>query len=338
VGNINSAYGTPGRVNAPCLVQQIVIPDTIYSGIDTLLTVDILDDNVAYTWNVVGATLGNGNADSTSVNFANPGTYNIQLITNYFECTKVAFKQVVVVPGCVDIQLHAYLEGAYDTATGEMRNTLVSARKLLPGQTPVSPLATPTPAGQPYSIVPWNYSGTEGAGWTNADYTGDETDWILVSFRTGTAKSTEIGMTAALLNKDGSIDFPDRCALDASVADSLYILIEHRNHIGIMSPAKVPIINNELFYDFRAMDSYRDVTSFGQKQISTGEWVMFAGDASQMDFPSFDINGTDKTIWFNNNGVFDYYLSPDFNLDGDVNGQDKSIWFDNNGISSRVPK
>jgi len=69
-----------------------------------------------------------------------------------------------------------------------------------------------------------------------------------------------------------------------------------------------------------------------------GEWVMFAGDADQSDFPSFDIKGTDKTIWFDNNGIFDYYFSPDFNLDGDINGQDKSLWFENNGISSRVPK
>ena len=145
-------------------------------------------------------------------------------------------------------------------------------------------------------------------------------------------------MTAALLMKDGSIDFPDRCALDAAVADSLYVVIEHRNHMGIMSPVKVPIINGVLFYDFSSSDSYRDPTAFGQKQLPTGEWAMYAGDASQFDFPSFDINGTDKTIWFDNNGVFDYYFSPDFNLDGDINGQDKSLWFENNGISSRVPK
>ena len=66
---------------------------------------------------------------------------------------------------------------------------------------------------------------------------------------------------------------------------------------------------------------------------------MFVGDADQIpDILSYDITGADKTIWEENNGVFDYYISPDFNLDGDVNGQDKAIWFDNNGVSSRVPK
>ena len=218
---------------------------------------------------IFGATYDNNNTDSITVNWANPGTYNIQLVTNYFECTKVSFKQVVVVPGCVDIQINAYLEGAYDNAVSAMRTTLVNTRKLLPGQTPASNLATPTPAGQPYNIAPWNYTGTEGAGWTDADYTGDETDWVLVSFRTDTQKNTEVGMTAALLMKDGSIMFPNRCALTSTVASPLYIVIEHRNHIGIMSPQPVDVIGSTLTYDFRWSDSYRDPTSFGQKQLPT---------------------------------------------------------------------
>jgi len=238
----------------------------------------------------------------------------------------------------VSIQLHAYLEGAYDPALGEMRSTLASTRKLLPGQTPTSVLAIPTPAGQPYSAFPWNYPGIEGATWTDANYTGDETDWILVSFRTDIQKNTEVGMTAALLKKDGSISFPNRCVLASTVASPLYIVVEHRNHIGVMTPQPVSVIGNTLTYDFRVADSFRDTTSFGQKQTSTGEWTMYAGDANQSDFPSFDIQGMDKSLWFENNGVFDYYLSPDFNLDGDINGQDKALWFENNGISSRVPK
>jgi|GEM_PF-308626 len=335
--NINSAYGTPGRANEPCPTQQIIIPDTVYSGIDTLLSVDISDENVAYNWITSEATSSDPTSASTTVNWANPGTYNIQLITNYFECTKVYNKQIVVLPGCVDIKLHAYLEGAYMPELSEMRTVLSADRQLLPGQTPVNNLAPPTPAGQPYSIAPWNYPGIEGAIWTNANYTGNEVDWVLVSFRTGTVKNTEVAITAALLHKDGSIDFPNRCAL-SSLGDPLYVVIEHRNHIGIMSPTPVNIVNNTFTYDFRISDSYRNATSFGQKQLPTGEWAMFAGDADQSDLPSFDIQATDKIIWVENNGVFDYYLSPDFNLDADVDGKDKALWFENNGISSRVPK
>ena len=282
----------------------------------------------------------NGNIDYTpNPNFigADSFTYEVCDDGTPTMCS-VEIVTIVVEPDCVDIELYAWLEGAYEPTLTEMRTTLVAVRKLLPGQTPTSNLATPTPAGQPYSAAPWNYTGIEGIGWTDANYTGNETDWVLVSFRTGTAKSTEVGMTAALLQKDGEIVFSDRCALLSTVASPLYIVVEHRNHIGVMTPQPVGVVGNRLTYDFRLADSFRDPTSFGQKQLPTGEWTMYAGDADQSDFPSFDIKGTDKTIWFDNNGVFDYYFSPDFNLDGDINGQDKSLWFENNGISSRVPK
>ncbi len=238
---------------------------------------------------------------------------------------------------CIDIELYAFLEGALDVTTGEMTTALNTERSILPGQTPVSPLATANPAGQPYSIAPWNYSGTEGQGWTDANYTDLEVDWVMVSFRTGIASNTEIARTAALLNKDGTVNFVDRCVLVPPLS-STYIVLEHRNHVGVMSQQAVDINNGYLFYDFRAADSYRDATSVGQKQIPNGKWCLYAGDGDPNDAPSFDINGADKTIWFENNGIFDSYIGPDFNFDGDVNGKDKAIWEINNGISSRVPK
>ncbi len=332
----------------------IPAPDTLYMLANSTIQDNVLlndsdieNDNLTAMINPMANPINgtaiiqpNGNIDYTpNPNFIGTDSFTYEVCDDGTPTLCNTETVVIIIePDCVDIELAAWLEGAYDPALGEMRNTLVTTRKLLPGQTPASNLATPTPPGQPYSTAPWNYTGTEGATWTDADYTGDETDWILVSFRTGIAKNTEVGMTAALLMKDGSITFPNRCALTSNVASPLYIVAEHRNHIGIMTPQPVDVIGSTLTYDFRLADSYRDPTSFGQKQLPTGEWVMFAGDANQSDFPSFDINGTDKTLWFDNNGVFDYYFSPDFNLDGDINGQDKSLWFDNNGISSRVPK
>ncbi len=45
-------------------------------------------------------------------------------------------------------------------------------------------------------------------------------------------------------------------------------------------------------------DNYRDPTSFGQKQLPTGEWRLFTRDADQSDFPNFDITRTDKERGF----------------------------------------
>jgi len=219
-----------------------------------------------------------------------------------------------------------------------MTTRLNTDRSILPGQTPTGN-QSPTLSGQPYYIAPWNYAGQEGVDFTDADYPVDVVDWVLVSFREGAESSTEVAKTAALLHKDGAISFPDRCALSAAMGlESLYIVIEHRNHIGVMSPDLIPISEYTLTHDFRSSDSYRDVTSYGQKLLSSGVWCMYAGDGDQSDFPSFDVTGNDKSIWVEDNGVFDLYRITDFNLDGDVNGQDKALWFENNGISSRVPK
>jgi|GEM_PF-911762 len=244
----------------------------------------------------------------------------------------------IQINGRIDFDIKVLLEGAYLDSFGEMTTALNTGRHLLPGQTPASNLAIPTPAGQPYDREPWNYMGTEGENWTDADYSTDVVDWLLVSFRTNIQKNTEIGITAALLLKDGTVQIPDAFSLSTD-ADSMYIVIEHRNHIGVMTPQAIGIADNALTYDFTLAESYNgNDTGAGQKQLPSGKWAMFAGDADQSDFPSYDIQGLDKIPWEDDNGLFDYYTAPDFDLNGDVNGGDKVFWFDNNGVSSRVPK
>jgi len=238
---------------------------------------------------------------------------------------------------CTPVELYAHLEGAYDSLTNEM-TTALNTQGLLPGQTPISPLVAPTPAGQPYNVAPWNYAGTEGVGWTDADYTDSVVDWVLLSFRTGTAKSTEIVQTAALLHKDGRIEVLDQCMLDTSMdLSAAYAVVEHRNHMGIMTPLSASMSSGRLEHDFRAKDSFNDLTGFGQKPLAN-IWAMYAADIDQSDTPSYDITATDKFIWVDDNGKFSLYLSTDMNLDGDISARDKTYWDANNGISSRVPK
>jgi len=237
-----------------------------------------------------------------------------------------------------EINLYTLLEGAYNASTEEMTTILNTDRGLLPGQTPIGALATPTPAGQPYNSAPWNYAGTEGMGWTDADYSSNVVDWVLVSFRTDIQKNTEVAMSAGLLMKDGGITFPDACGLNTT-HDSVYVVIEHRNHMGIMTPEAIPIVDGVLNYDFSTLNSYRNEASFGQKQMPDGKWVMFSGDTDQAaDMPGYDINGSDKVPWVPVNGFFNMYHPADNNLNGDITGADKALWLSNNGTYSIVPK
>ncbi len=251
------------------------------------------------------------------------------------------FWRVLYTPNpCYDLQLRVLLEGAYDTNEGAMHTKLSSQRRLLPGQTPTSSLATPTPLGQPYFNAPWNYTGIEGADFTDSNYSGTEVDWVLVGLRTDIQKADEVSQAAGLLMKDGTIRFPAECPIRTDESGPFYIVVEHRNHMGVMSAQAVSLTDRNILMDFTAQNSYTENNSgFGQIEVAPGIWAMIAGDLAQAtDNFSYDINGGDKIEWADNNGNFDSYRTSDANLNGDTNGADKILWEINNGKSSRVPR
>ena len=328
--------------------------DTIYSDGVLPSSVNILDNDFDADGDALSIIPidGFGSLNGELV-IQNSGVVNYQPNPGFFGTEQFAYKvcdtaipaacdeatvTIVVESNCLYIDIQAFMEGTLDADTQEM-GLMLNQRGLLPGQNPVSSLVDPTPAGQPYGIAPWNYTGQEGVNWLDDDYAVDMVDWVLVSFRLSQDTTSEIAQTAAVIRTDGTIYLPNRCVLTTDVTDPVYVVIEHRNHMGVMSPQPVQIINQVLSYDFRIADSYRDASGYGQKELATGVWAMIAGDGEQTtDTFSYDVNGEDKQIWFDQNGNFDAYLPGDYNLDGDANGADKLLWENNNGISSRVPK
>jgi len=229
-----------------------------------------------------------------------------------------------------DINISVYLEGPF--LTSDMNNSLNTIYELLPAQD------TSLPIIMPYSIAPWNYIGTECDTFINKKYPENTIDWLLVSFRTGLTSETEVAKTMALLTQDGTIEFLNDDILTKEDGNSFYIVIEHRNHIGIITPTPIPVINNKLEYDFRTQNSFNaNGTSYGQKQVAPDIWAMFAGECIQ-EVNGNDINGNDKAQWVIENGTFLIYSPTDFNMDGTVDGQDKAIWFNNNGISGALTR
>lgn len=264
---------------------------------------------------------------------------------------------------CVSVKMSVLLEGALvdpaDPGTSyfnTMRPNLNVDRQRLPGQIPVNPLITPTPAGQPYSIGPWNYTGDEGFDWTGGEYAafgleyGQEVvDWILISFRTSTLVEDEIAKTAGLVLEDGTVVFVEECYLPANGENALYIVAEHRSHMGAMSPQAVPVIGGKLIYDFRTADSYvgpnpAQPVGAGQKEVLPGLFALYGADSEQqadadvLNNPSYNITGDDKLLWDIDSGTFDIYNPNDFDMDGDVNGFDKIIHTINFGTFSAVPR
>lgn len=231
-----------------------------------------------------------------------------------------------------------YLEGAYDEDLNEHHTTLNTKRKLLPGM-------DITPQGQPYNITPWNYMGTEGNDFNSNSYEATDVDWVLVSIRADLKKEDEVLQIAGLLQKDGTVKFLDVSPFVSLENCTYYIVVEHRNHLPTMSSYPVKIKDGNFICDFTLQDSYRTTTKNGQKLLSNGKWVAIAGNASQDNSNAAnplnyinDIDGQDKWLWSNNNGVSNQYKSEDMDLDGDITGADKIIWFKNFGLNCAVPQ
>lgn len=250
-------------------------------------------------------------------------------------------EEIVPCLSAFNMELFAFLEGPYNTNTGLMDTYLNlksgngAYRGLLPGQTPFSVNAAPTPAGQPYSVAPWNHSGTEGDNIT--DYPESVVDWLLVTLRTDL--STNVWRSTAWLHEDGRITLLEIPELD-QMPDSAFVVIHHRNHLAIMSPEKLALDNRSSSFDFRSNDSQIIVPGVGQKQLLPGVYAMHAGDGDQISDVTTgqDINGSDNVIWAISNGLFDIYHPGDYNMSGDLSGIDKLVWSLNNGLFIQIPK
>ena len=305
---------------------------------------EISDTNYQwYTIETTGPVIINGETNQTlTVSPAITTTYRLvrTILGNHGNCLTSEDDVTVTVPcdPAIDINIKFFLEGAM--LPTNLMSTELYNKDLLPGMTFTNgQLGTETPAGQPYNTQPWNYYGFEGATFTNTDYTNSVVDWVLVSLRTGINESTQIAMTAALLLEDGTIDLVNNLTVP-NASGSYYIVIQHRNHLPVMSPTAITPINGFISYDFTTQNSWA-IGGFGQKQDQNNTWMMFAGNAEQHDsgtpFQQRDINGPDKIEWSRQNGVFSRYEMADINMNGDVTGDDKIIWSNNNGIHSAIP-
>ncbi len=196
------------------------------------------------------------------------------------------------------------------------------------------------PSSQPYSNSPWFYTGTET---TALIPNPDIVDWILVELRDATDASsatqgTMINQQAAFLLKDGSVvdlDGSSILSFDHSIIQSLYVVIWHRNHVGVISANALIRVDNVYSYDFTADDTQVFGGNLGYKELVPGTWGMAGGDG--------DGNGTveppDKTtIWIPDVGTKGYKVS-DFNMDTQIDNKDKNdIWFFNLGKESQIPE
>lgn len=249
---------------------------------------------------------------------------------------------------CVQIDTKVWLEGAmkrgFSSNNMEEMRCDINYFGYLPGQEPSTLLGTKTDPGQPYRGVPWNYNGTEGMEYdiveTGLAYSPDVVDWVLVSLRSDVSPESTICTKSAMLLKDGTVQMETAFDCCSSDFEEFYIVIEHRNHLPVMTPTPMPVVDGVISFDFRSNDSYTRLLGRGQKEIRPGVYAMFAGNGDQRlaAESAKDINANDVSLWALDNGKHSGYYQQDYDLNGDVNVHDKAIWLKNNGIFTDVER
>jgi len=223
----------------------------------------------------------------------------------------------------IRIDLTAFLEGPFN---GTDMNTGINSV---------------LPISQPFSAVPWNYSGTE----TVSAIPGtDIVDWVLIDLRDTTSAdlaipSTSIGMQAAFLRNDGRvIDLDGNPVLsfaNTMVKNDLFVVVFPRNHIPVISANAITKTGSVYNYDFSTGENQALGGANGHKDLGSGVWGMSSGNSNG----DYIVNDLDKEInWMNEAGLSGY-LSSDNNMDGQTNNKDKNeSWLPNRGKGSYVPQ
>lgn len=223
------------------------------------------------------------------------------------------------------LNLKVMLEGPYDPGSQQMQNLLN-----LSGYLPLS---------QPYNGYPWNYSGTESV---TAIPNSGIVDWVLIEFRDAATAGNALPATmfdrqAGFLLQDGTVvdlNGTGMLSFNGTVIEDLFVVVWHRNHLGIISALPLQQVGNIYNYDFTTSAGQALGAGSAQKGMGTGVWAIYAGDYNG----DGNIDLADElTVWETEAG-YSGYSDGDGSLDGEVENKDKDeYWFPNVGKSSQVP-
>jgi hypothetical protein len=206
-----------------------------------------------------------------------------------------------------NLQLNAkvYLQAAW---SGTSMNTVLKSNGQLPATDPYG--LNTTPSVNPNSA------------------TAQVVDWVKVELRDPVTPTTVIASRAALLLADGTIvDTNYTQPLNFGVATTqYYVVIRHRNHLGIMTGSAVDFSGGSATLDFTgaATATYSRGTNPAQASLINGINMMWGGDANGDGKVIFTGVGSDTDWILSNvlsgdpNGYLYQWSNGDVNMDGQV--------------------
>lgn len=204
---------------------------------------------------------------------------------------------------------NVFIEGYMNTGTGLMNTTLLTSNLL--------------PHLQPYSASPYNFATAVNVG----TFPANTVDWVYIQLRSASDRNTVVDETVALLRNDGVVmqsDGTPGVFFNNTGSGSYYVVIYHRNHMGVMSNSLVSLPNTSTTaFNFSSTATQAYGTS--QTKLVGTKYCLYAGDYNG----SGVINNLDYNIWYSNNSGVNVYLPQDGNGSGVINALDYNLWYAN---------
>jgi alpha-amylase len=237
----------------------------------------------------------------------------------------------------VSVKAKAFLQGNY--SAGYMSDALRTSNLI--------------PTTEPYTALGF---GTISSGVTEiiepATLTGVGVDaivdWVLLELRSKTNPATKLFTRAALIQRDG--DIVDMNGISpvqfaTAVPDAYYLVIRHRNHLGIRTASVMTFVDAALAYDFTFSQGscYQNpaiTTNAAQATLTGGKFGLWSGNTNANTFLKYNGSANDRALILTKLGgvptdILPGYYLEDVNLDGVVkyNGSanDRAIILSNLG-------
>lgn len=228
------------------------------------------------------------------------------------------------------LQVKVFLEGPYNI-DGIMNANLYN-HNFLPGQNSTILFSTPTPNVQPYMGQPWVFEDS-----LSLDSFDDDqiiVDYVLLSILESSDSLRLLCRGLGALSNDGYVQIHPESTCIIDLGSSYYLRVEHRNHLAVMTSDSFSYQGELIHIDLTNQDSFRDLFSFGQKEVSPGVYAMYAGNGDQDNRGKTDLNTNDMSKYLMEIGMNSSYFIADFDLNGDVNVSDVILLLSNIGVFS----
>ena len=211
----------------------------------------------------------------------------------------------------------AYLRGPWN---GTGMNTSLNAAGVLP-------------LTQPYNIAPFNYAGTESV---PAIPNANIVDWVLIEHRfpasglpSGATSATITGRKAGFLLNNGlivNLDGVTPISFNIAKQGAAFIVVRHRNHLGVMSNAIPSNVAGTFANDYsRLPNCYKAPGSPSSPVVllaGGATYGLWGGDANRSGtVNAIDVSAIQLAIASSATG----YLSTDVNLSNSINATDVSL-------------